>query len=577
VVTIVSTVRAILVIGLLLLVSISAQAPSVSAHDDGPFGEPEGPIPFPIHNISASETEDHSPRVFAGTDALRVLWNKGFHENFEHQVTHREFDGSEWRPGDDWISVPDVGFQIGGIDVHDAHEAISVEHEGLVYFIFATDDPDQTEGLDHDIVMRTMDPATRSWGPIVDLTPGDEGQDRHPAAAVMDGELVIAWGTTDPGKVESGDEDIVMATLDGDTLSEVVLVSGLGETAKDWQVDMGVVDGVLAFTWAASNLTVRPDDHDILYREWDGSSFLTPPHLVSVAPERIDRFPQVAQVGTDPFIVWESAPPSSSSGSVDIQGRVRTAAGFGPLVHVTDPGGSSSNIKPDTVSHNGMTYILWATDDDSLSFGSDFDIVTRSYDGETLSELVEITHPRDGDIVDGGVSATLFKGNIYAVWNIFFPPDENHDHPDEEVAFRRITDYTAHIQVVDTEQERTVGDTLEVRINVLDFGGESVELDPDFTIHVFRGNEPISSDLVLGPSDEPGWYDTTFRPEKPGSYTLILAHEGRELVSLETLVVAVDEGGGEDRTLVYPLIIALVVVGMAFALVVVTRRRDYGK
>ncbi|MCJ2541220.1 MAG: hypothetical protein LN414_08125 [Candidatus Thermoplasmatota archaeon] len=149
----------------LLVVIMLAQLSTLLIAEDGPvpvdpFGPAEGPIPFPIFNVSSSYDEDRFPYVYTDPDSIRVIWNKGARDMFVYQVVQREFDGDEWQKGVDWVSVIDTQDQDFVAHEHYSHEGMAVQFNDLVYFVFASDDPNYTTGTEHDIVLRYYDPET---------------------------------------------------------------------------------------------------------------------------------------------------------------------------------------------------------------------------------------------------------------------------------------------------------------------------------------------------------------------------------------------------------------------------------
>ena len=187
----------------LLLVLVLA-TPLVGSADDGegteadPFGPPEGPIPFPIINVSRSYEEDRFPTVFADDESIRVIWNKGARDMFVYHVVQREFDGERLGEDEDWVSVLDTQDHDFVAHEHYSHEGSAIRFHDKVYFVFASDDPSFTNGTEHDIVLRALDPETGIWGPFVEVTPYDEGHDSDPEVVVFNDRLVIVWRTNDP-------------------------------------------------------------------------------------------------------------------------------------------------------------------------------------------------------------------------------------------------------------------------------------------------------------------------------------------------------------------------------------------
>jgi hypothetical protein len=566
----------------LLLALIFAQSSTLLLAQEGeepadPFGPPEGPIPFPIFNVSSSYDEDRFPYVHADSDSIRVIWNKGARDMFVYHVVQRSFDGEEWQDGEDWVSVIDPQDQDFVVHEHYSHEGMAVGYKDKVYFVFASDDQNYTTGSEHDIALRSYDPGSNEWGPIVEVTPNDEGQDREPRAAVLDGKLVIVWRTNDPNKAEGSDDDLVMRTYDGAAFSEIVPVSPEEDGTMDARHDLAVIGDRLSIVWEWNNKTNGPSDWDVMYRQWDGTAFTGDPVPLSPEADKVTKLPRIAHIGDDPFVVWESRPPTGQPGSVAIRGCRVVDGAPGPLVAVTRPGSSAENVQPDVVSAGGKAYILWSSFDDSITHGPDSDIVMREYDGETLGDVVEVSHPRDGpEVNEGFVVACVFRDNLYAVWRMMYPVDPGLplDVPvNEDIVMRRVTD---HQVVVTTPLDANPqeGDTIPVRVKTRTFYGA-----PDdgkalgVTVQVLRDLEVLPGKVDLTDMGD-GVQEGSFLAEEPGTYKFVVRVGDREVATTSVTVLGgPGDGNGDDGMSVYVWYTLGAVVLLAIALVIAMRRR----
>jgi hypothetical protein len=540
-----------------------------------PFGPPEGPIPFPIENVSSSYDEDRFPFVYSDDSSIRVIWNKGARDMFVYHVVQREWDGEEWEDGEDWVSVLDPQDQDPVAHEHYSHEGVAVAFRGLVYFLFASDDQNYTTGDDHDIVLRSLDPETDEWGPIVEVTPDDGGQDREPQAAVLGNRMVIVWRTNDPDKADGTDDDIVLRTYDGAAFSEIVPVSEPEDDAMDARLDLAVVNDRVCIVWEWNNKTNGISDWDVVYREWDGSAFTGPKVILSPNALRVTKLPKIATLGDDPFVVWESRPPTGEQGAVAIRACPVVDGSPGPLVYVTRQGSTAENVQPDVVSAGGKAYILWSSFDDSLTHGPDSDIVMRVWDGEELGDVLEVSHPRDGpEVNEGFVTACLFQDNLYAVWRMLYPvdPSVGLDVPvNEDIVMRRVTDYDVTV-TTPLEENPHAGDGIPVRVETRTFYGAPVEAGSlGVGLHVLRDQEvlPGAVDLTsIGGGVQTG----TFVADGPGNYRFVASIEDREVASTSITVLGTD-GGDEDGTSVYVYYTAGALGLLVIALVITVRRR----
>jgi hypothetical protein len=565
----------------LLIVLVMAQFSTLLLAQDGdevadPFGPPEGPIPFPIYNVSSSYDEDRFPFVYSDEDSIRVLWNKGARDMFVYHVVQREFDGETWQRGEDWVSVIDTKDQDFVAHEHYSHEGEAVRFKDKVYFVFASDDQNYTTGDEHDIALRAFDPTTDEWGPIIEVTPNDEGQDREPHAAVVDDRMVIVWRTNDPNKADGTDDDIVMRTFDGAAFSDIVVISPAKDDAMDARVDMAVVGDRLCMVWEWNNKTNGPSDWDVMYAEWDGSALSRGPTPVAPDPQRVSKLPRIASMGGDPFVVWESRPPTGQPGPVGIRGCAVVDGVPGELVHITRPTSTAENVQPDVVSAGGKAYVLWSSFDDSLTHGPDSDIVMREVDGDTLGEVVEVSHPRDGpDVNEGFVAACVFQDNLYAVWRMMYPVDPGLplDVPvNEDIVMRRVTDYRVTIGTP-LEKNPKVGEEIPIELTSATFYGKAVDgEDLSLEVVVKRGSQVLSDEIVLSPTGTEGVLQGTYVPSKEGTHTFVVLMDGREMES-GTVSVHGGTDGDDDGMSVYVWYTLGALVMLAIALVIGLRRR----
>ncbi len=567
-------------LAVLLLLMVLVTPPLGSSADDGPepadpFGPPEGPIPFPIMNVSSSYEEDRFPTVYADEETLHVIWNKGARDMFVYHVVQREFDGQEWQEGEDWVSVEDTKDQDPVAHEHYSHEGTAIRFNDLIYFAFASDDPSYTNGTEHDIVLRTYDPDTGTWGPIIEVTPKDEYQDREPRLAVFQDRLVIAWRTNDPGKAEGTDEDLVMRTYDGAAFSDIVPISPDEDGYMDAKLDMVVAQGRLAMTWQYNNRTNGASDWDVLFREWNGTGWTSRPVAVSPDPSRVAKLPRMDTLAGEPFIVWESRPAAGQVGAVGIRARVMHGTQPGKMVEVTRSGSTSENVQPEVVTAGDNAYILWSSFDDSLTHGADSDIVMVEYDGEELGDLVEVSHPNDGPKVNEGfVVACVFQDNLYAVWRMIYPVDPSLPLAvpiNEDIVMRRVTDFPVEVEVL-LDVNPVIDGEIPLQVTVSTFWGAPVDpRDMGITLSVLRGNTVLPDEVELV-HDGNGVLLGSFVPESKGSYTFVVKMESREVASTSVNVLGPTTSDEGSNYYIYYTLGALALFAVAL-IIGLSRRR----
>jgi hypothetical protein len=282
-------------------------------------------------------------------------------------------------------------------------------------------------------------------------------------------------------------------------------------------------------------------------------------------------------MGGDPFVVWESRPATGEPGAVEIRACAVVDGKPGEEVHVTRRGGTSENVQPDVVSAGGRAYVLWSTFDDSLAHGPDSDIVMREYDGETLGDVVELSHPRDGpEVNEGFVTACVFRDNIYAVWRMMYPVDPalGLDVPvNEDIVMRRATDHQVTV-TAPLEENPNVGDEVPLRVETRTFHGSPADGEAlGVNVRVLRDLEVLPGTVTL--SDEGDGVQTgTFVPDAPGSYRFVVLLGDREVTSTSVTVLG-DSGNGDggDGVGFFAIFTVVALVLFAIAMVIAYRSR----
>ncbi len=471
------------------------------------------PVPFELWNVSMDEEEDEFPSLFASGDRLGLVWSREFEDPTSYQVVMERMEVGRWSV-EDHVSLPDPDAPFNTSPRWLNLNAVGATFKGLVHVAWASNDPMHTSGTDLDVLLRAFDPAVSTWGDIISVTPGTTAEDRLPAIAVLGDRLVIAWVTNRPGSGGAGDDDVVLRTYDGAAFSDIVDVSTGDDGAKDWSPDLAIVGGRLVVAWERNNVTERVDDYDVMYAEWDGAAFTTPPVKVSTVPSRVDKSPRVGEVAGRPFVVWESYPGPGGLGGPSILGRSMGAAGASEVVNLTRPGAGPRNVQPALVSAGGVGYVVWTTFDDALSHGGDADVVMRSYDGTALGPVVELSDPNDGNASDGHPTACLFQGNIYAAWVRTTGAEAG--HPQLEVVCRRATTYTADVRVV-TVEGPVPGRSVTITAQVHDFMGGDMDIDGVLSIAIERDGMLIDYRMQL--SSNEGSFSIDWSVVSEGTFT----------------------------------------------------------
>jgi hypothetical protein len=131
--------------------------------------------------------------------------------------------------------------------------------------------------LDCDIVGRVFDGT--SWGDPFEATPPtDKGLDLNPWIYAFNNKVYVVWESLDPSTKDGTDSDIVMKVYDGESWTDIVLLSRPGDRdvldnaaehnlGTDDQVSVGVYNNKLyAMFRSWDNVTGRDGSRDIIVR-----------------------------------------------------------------------------------------------------------------------------------------------------------------------------------------------------------------------------------------------------------------------------------------------------------------------
>jgi len=240
--------------------------------------------------------------------------------------------------------------------------------------------------------------------------------------------------------------------------------------------------------------------------------------------------------------VWESAPSPGVPGGIVVQGRAVGPNGPSAFVPITRPDASSSNVQPDVVSASGTAYVFWSTNDDGIKHGSDMDVVYRSYDGERLGPVVEVSDPNDDGLNETYVTACLFRGNLYAAWMAVSIDPAAEDGVNLEVMCIRVTEFTAEVTAVFVpakDSSRPSEGRIRVTVEVRDFMGNLAE--PDIYNALVMVNAPPNVERYPHLNGEGGLYNCEIHPPLAGEYEFVFYSSNHQIASATVTVPPADE------------------------------------
>ncbi len=315
-----------------------------------------------------------------------------------------------------------------------------VNYSGRAYVVWQSGDDSQKPAprntTDSDILMRSFDGG--NWSDVVmvnDAPPDDvEWQCFHPAAIPFKGQLFIAYP-----RASEFSTDIIVRNFDG-VLGPEETVSVPSQSVRcDWPF-LTVFKDVLYLIWEVDDINAGQTR---IYMSSDpGGGWSTPVSIYTVPIEGFrDVFPKLVEyqdpaTGNDElWAVWRTLDGEGAvmkaPGDMDILMRRVDGGPSGPYYPVSPVNDRGDDTRPNAIAHAGRVYLIWATNDESTSDGSDYDIVMRSFDGQNLSIVQSLSVPGDrcetvsidtephnlGD--DEFPSVATYRGRLFALWETY--------------------------------------------------------------------------------------------------------------------------------------------------------------
>ena len=210
------------------------------------------------------------------------------------------------------------------------------------------------------------------------------------------------------------------SSADMEKWGDIREISYPGGDEKDSHPFLIEYDSKLFSIWATwGNEFSTGSDWDIVVREFDGSSWSDIYEITYPADAGNDARPHATIYDDELYVVWATNDPTVSDGSDwDIVIRSYDGTAWGSIQEVTmpgDAGGALIDYDPHIAEYNGDLYAVWWSEDDITTNGTDADICIRNYDGNTWSIITELT-PHENIDHDYRPILEVFDGSLYAIW-----------------------------------------------------------------------------------------------------------------------------------------------------------------
>ena len=360
-------------------------------------------------DVSNSHESDFQQRLVSYDGTLYVVW---LTEEEEPEVTEfiqmRALGPEGWSdrvvvnnavPGEGHFEGTDI--RVAGYDV--------VVHDGLLWFVWSTPSPEQTDGTDGDIVVRSFDGET--WSPILEITPaGDSAIDITPTATSTGESLVVAWATG-----TSAGRRIVTTSMADGTWGGMVPVTLLEDGGDDFNPRVASIPGGAFFAWHHRDPTAEePTQVTIQARVEDAGGFGRA-FPISDASGHEDMWVDLRWRDDAMMIVWQRGGGSTGFDRSQIMYSEWTPDGMGPETDITGGAEGGFNGRPRVGLTDEGPRIYWHTTDDGASLGTSPDLVWRGMGADGAWGSIEVFR---GDLSQEMVRIKLAEhGNqLWAAW-----------------------------------------------------------------------------------------------------------------------------------------------------------------
>jgi hypothetical protein len=515
-------------------------------------------------DVSNSHESDFQQRLVSYDGTLYVVW---LTEEEDPEVT--EFLQMRALGPEGWSDkvvvnnpVPSEG-HFNGTDIRVAGYDLVV-HGGLLWFVWSTPSPEQTDGTDGDIVVRSFD--GEAWSPIMEITPeGDEAIDITPTVASSGDHLVVAWATS----TLSG-RRIVTTSLVGGNWSEIVPITTLEDGGDDFNPRVASLPGGAFFAWHHRDPTSElPSQVTVEVRVKDvGGLGLAFP--ISDALGYEDMWVDLRWHDDAMMIVWQRGGGPSGYDRSQIMFREWTLDGMGPEADISGAADGGFNGRPRVGLTDEGPRIYWHTTDDGVSLGTSPDLVWRGMRAGGSWGAVQVFR---GDVSQEMVRIKLAEhGNqLWATWMANVTHIEPPDFEPEQAwdvfvgpAHLGKTSYEGsnvwlHWENCENEDERT-------RVVLQGPEGPLARVPLEVRVHDTSGNEEV---MVSGVTDPEGAMEFRHSYGHRGMYRIDVVLEDGTTTSMPVEVRSVPEHSSIDPSFVAVVALAMLLVLATLVLAVV--------
>jgi hypothetical protein len=344
---------------------------------------------------------------------------------------------------------------------HGNHVPYLITYKDLLYVFWNSNDEGQKPpgmGWGTDILYKTFD--GNNWSASASMvsqeTP-DQGNDNDPHLIIYNEMLYLTWTKTieDNGTVYS---KIMVRSFDGEFWGRTVEISPTMTSVIHEMPRLALYGTELYAIWHSKE--IGSNNISVMYNIFNGNKWGTAKTIFHVekpvanflSTPNMAAFENPATGKEELYAVWQTydeGAKASVRGDFDVVARVFDGTSWGDIFEITSPTDSGADYNPQVLAHGGKVYIFWECYDDGIADGTDKDIVMKTFDGFTWSDIQLLSRPGDRDYLppdgshnlgdDEEIRAGIYNNKVALVWRSF----DNVTGRDgsRDIIFRYVTDY----------------------------------------------------------------------------------------------------------------------------------------
>jgi len=376
-------------------------------------------------------SSNREPWLTTYDDKLWVLWEGLLVPNspldpvaYKGKIYARSYTDHNGEP--EWGDIIDITPNAYYQD-HVNQKVQAVEFKGKMYVIWQSGDrnlkPQGHPEWQWDIMVRSYDGnEMNEFSPPEIISrhgafAGEGGFEQYPQVVVYQDKLFVVWFRED---TENGITDILYRTFDGNAWSDINVLSAYPNNNTDnlwpslsvwknrlyvlWQKEVkGSRFTEAVHSYTADGKTWSPVTPISRKMDTTRASFDTVSNLATYQNPKTDKLELHA--------FWRTFNTENTHGGpydYDIVTKVFDGDDWGPTKEISPKDDKWDDTYPFAIEIGGELHIFWSSKDNNVGDGEDYDIIRRTYDGESYSEPETISRVGDRDVV-------LFDDNEW--WN----------------------------------------------------------------------------------------------------------------------------------------------------------------